>query len=165
MKLFFISFLFLSGCGDGIGGCDFIESNLCVRTNGFEIDQNILSETINIVDKNLDFFFQKSNNIQTTFEENNVRLWYVERLKSENRGETNNDGLMTIKHSECFDNYYVPAHEMLHVFAYFEMLVPNKDNSAHNVPNLFWEDNKATVESGVAFDLQLLLYDFCNLEG
>ena len=158
----------LCACGEGNKDCDVVIDNLCVVFNGYPITTRDIEWEIREVENRVDQRFKDNGKVSliNIFASHSFTLTYVapgdEKLKG-NRGLTyfntsdqdesiyvaywDYDGASDYAHgvldrAACV---CVTGHELLHVVAKYHLGATQKDNSAHNVPGLFIEDD-TTVE-------------------
>lgn len=169
-KLLLLLLLLLStSCGSRIATvelcfyADYITNGVCVITNGYDINRDMIDFVINITEEAFNSIFERTENLPIILEEIKTSVEYVDRkdhrLLTDNgyaRGITRgkeilvhiakDDTLDTIK---CIEHYYVFGHELLHVMSNYIL----KDDRGHYVPNVFltWAykndlDPKSSVE-------------------
>ena len=167
--------LILSSCGYGYvipphpcDASDFVAGGVCVLTNGYDIDPEMVEFAVNITNTEANDKLGRNDDLPAILEDLSVSLEYVDRDDSkltvdgkDVRGVVRGTEVMvnyitSEETRKCVEHYYVFSHEILHIVSRFVLEVSNKDNYDHNVEYVFltWAQNNdlgyiTTAEFGI----------------
>ncbi|MHA2279998.1 MAG: hypothetical protein ACXAC5_03855 [Promethearchaeota archaeon] len=145
MRPFMYLILFATGCGGSVvvelphpcESADFVSGGVCVITNGYNVDPNMVEFTVDIIETGINEGLDRNDDLPVLLGDLMVSAEYVDPYdpKLAEDGERAYRGLaigtktiinyMGEGGPECHEHYYVLGHELLHVISQYILEAPS----------------------------------------
>ena len=175
--LFLCMSLFCISCGDDIQ-CRFMTNNLCVDSNGYYIDTEMVYQTINVVENAVNRFYPGLD-LPWYIKDRDLKVKYISKEEMERdepgaSGYYTSDNRIYISYPDVWSDeiklcqrlYYVLGHELLH-FVHQEYLGWSDEDNVEHDTMLFFEwaaKNQTQLDFTVIAEyyVEIDMRDLCN---